>query len=60
MNKFQVVWAKTDEVGCAAQRCPKLNLAEEFVNNGWFITCLYNPKFVFFTKNTGLMSIILN
>ncbi|XP_052065871.1 uncharacterized protein LOC127705571 isoform X2 [Mytilus californianus] len=40
----QVVWSKTDEVGCAAHRCAKLNLVEEFVNNGWFITCLYNPK----------------
>lgn len=48
MNKFQMVWAKTDEVGCAAQRCAKLNLVEEFVPNGWFITCLYNPKFVQF------------
>lgn len=41
-----MVWAKTDEVGCAAHRCAKLNLVEEFVPNGWFITCLYNPKFV--------------
>ncbi|CAG2223871.1 CD364 [Mytilus edulis] len=40
----QVVWAESEEIGCAFKRCTTLFLAEEFIPNGWMLVCYYNPQ----------------
>ncbi|CAC5412935.1 PI16 [Mytilus coruscus] len=40
----QVVWAESEEIGCAFKRCTTLFLTEEFIPNGWMLVCYYNPQ----------------
>ncbi|XP_052686448.1 putative uncharacterized protein DDB_G0271606 isoform X7 [Crassostrea angulata] len=40
----QLVWSKTQRVGCAVQKCTELTMPEEFIPGAWFFYCLYDPK----------------
>lgn len=47
-KSFQMVWAKSSEIGCAAYRCASLNLPTHYALKSWFFICHYSPKFVLF------------
>ena len=41
---FQMVWAATKQLGCAAKKCSSLNAFGRNIKNALYLVCYYYPR----------------